>query len=49
MTVKWKKNTTGGGLEKGKPYYVHIRTYKIVSGEKYYSNWGKVKKIKITK
>ncbi len=33
------------GLSKGKVYYVRIRTYKTVSGKKYYSGWSKVKRV----
>ena len=32
-------------LKAGRKYYVRIRTYKTVTGKKYYSNWSKVKKI----
>lgn len=38
-----------GGLTKGKTYYVKMRTYKTVSGKKYYSAWSIVKNVKITK
>ena len=38
-----------GSLTKGKTYYVKIRTYKTVSGKKYYSAWSVVKNVKITK
>ena len=34
-------------LTKGKTYYVRVRTYKTVSGTKYYSGWSAVKKIKV--
>ena len=34
------------GLKKGKKYYVRIRTYKTVSGTKYYSSWSKAKTVK---
>ncbi|MCD8013842.1 MAG: Ig-like domain-containing protein [Lachnospiraceae bacterium] len=37
------------GLKKGKTYYVRIRTYKTVSGKKYYSAWSSKKKVKIKK
>ncbi|MCC8106685.1 MAG: Ig-like domain-containing protein [Clostridiales bacterium] len=37
MLTKLKKKTT---------YYVRIRTYKTVSGKKYYSSWSSIKKIK---
>ena len=33
-------------LKAKKKYYVRIRTYKTVSGQKYYSAWSKVKAIK---
>lgn len=33
------------GLKGGKKYYVRIRTYKTVSGTKYYSPWSKVKTV----
>lgn len=36
-------------LKKGKNYYVRIRTYKTVAGNKYYSSWSSVSKVKITK
>ena len=34
-------------LKSKKTYYVRVRTYKTVSGKKYYSKWSKVKKIKV--
>ncbi|MGN0151437.1 MAG: leucine-rich repeat protein [Wujia sp.] len=37
------------GLNKNKKYYVKIRTYKTVSGKKYYSAWSTAKSLKITK
>ncbi|MGN1166361.1 MAG: S8 family peptidase [Lachnospiraceae bacterium] len=47
-TVKSSKTTTAtiSKLKKKKSYYVRIRTYKTVSGKKYYSGWSTVKKIK---
>ena len=36
-------------LSKKKKYYVRIRTYKKISGKKYYSKWSTVKSIKIKK
>lgn len=36
-------------LKGGKKYYVKIRTYKTVKGEKYYSAWSKVKTVKTRK
>ena len=51
-TVTIGKNKTTSGtlskLKKGKTYYVRIATYKK-AGDKIYSSWSKVKKIKITK
>lgn len=35
------------GLKKGKTYYVRIRVYKAVSGQKYYSGWSKGKRVKV--
>ncbi|MDO4868842.1 MAG: fibronectin type III domain-containing protein [Bacillota bacterium] len=49
VTVK-KARTTSKTIKKLKSktyYYVRIRTYKTVSGEKYYSQWSAVKKVKI--
>ncbi|MBR3738652.1 MAG: calcineurin-like phosphoesterase, partial [Eubacterium sp.] len=44
------KNTTTSKkitkLKAKKTYYVRIRTYKTVSGKKYYSSWSSSKKIK---
>ena len=48
-TVK-KASTTQKKISKlksKKTYYVRVRTYKTVSGKKYYSKWSKVKKIKV--
>ncbi|MBQ2041211.1 MAG: hypothetical protein II482_03580, partial [Lachnospiraceae bacterium] len=36
-------------LTKGKTYYVRVRTYKTVSGTKYYSAWSVVKSVKVKK
>lgn len=41
------KTTTIKNLVKGKTYYVRIRTYKAVNGNKYYSKWGTSKSIKV--
>ena len=49
-TVTVSKNTTTSKkitkLKAKKTYYVRIRTYKTVSGKKYYSSWSGYKKIK---
>ena len=49
-TVTVSKNSTVSkkitGLKAKKYYYVRIRTYKTVSGTKYYSSWSSYKKIK---
>ena len=49
-TVKIKKNktvsTTVKKLKANKTYYVRVRTYKTVSGKKYYSGWSSVKSVK---
>lgn len=36
-------------LKKGKTYYARVRTYKLVNGKKYYSDWSSAKKVKIRK
>ena len=44
-----KEHNTSDTMDKlkaKKKYYVRIRTYKTVSGQKYYSAWSKVKAIK---
>lgn len=49
-TVLIKKNTTSAQIKKlkrKKRYYVRIRSYKQLSNKRYYSNWSKVKTIKI--
>ena len=46
------KNTvskTLSNLKKNQRYYIRIRTYKTVSGKKYYSAWSAVKSVKVTK
>ncbi|MBP3233062.1 MAG: hypothetical protein J6M65_01370 [Eubacterium sp.] len=42
-----KTSKTISGLKSGKKYYVRVRTYKTVKGKKYYSEWSKVKKVKV--
>ena len=37
------------GLKKGTTYYVRVRAYQKVSGEKFYGPWSNVKKIKLKK
>lgn len=44
---KTAKTTTIKKLTSGKTYSVHIRTYKIVKGKKYYSVWTSVKNVKV--
>lgn len=48
VTVKGyqKESKAVSGLKKKKVYYARIRTYKVVSGTKYYSAWSKAKKVK---
>lgn len=50
VTIKSNKTTSKviKNLSGKKKYYVRIRTYKTVSGKKYYSNWSKAKYV-ITK
>ncbi len=46
-TVKGQKKTScTGKFKKGKRYYVRVRAYKIVDGERYYSSWSSKKSIK---
>lgn len=49
VTVKGgsKTSTTIKGLKAKKKYYVQIRTYKTVKGQKYYSSWSSKKTVKI--
>ena len=49
VTVKNAKTVskTISKLTKGKTYYVKVRTYKTVSGTKYYSGYSAAKKIKV--
>ncbi len=37
------------GLKAKKTYYVRVRTYKIVRGKKYYSDWSSAKRVKTKK
>ena len=41
-----KTSVTLTGLKSKKTYYVRIRSYKKVSGSKWYSSWSSVKKVK---
>ena len=49
VTIKKPKTTSTviKSLKKGKTYYVRIRTWRKVSGKKYYSTWSKVMKRKV--
>lgn len=42
-----KTNTALTGLKSGKKYYVKIRSYAKVGKKKYYSEWSKIKQVKI--
>lgn len=48
ITVKKAKKVTLTikKLKAKKKYYVRVRTYQLVDGQKYYSKWSKVKAIK---
>ncbi len=48
-TVKGASKTSQkiSSLKRGKTYYVRIRTYKTVSGTKFYSSWSEAKKVKV--
>ena len=37
------------GITRKCKYYVRVRTYKIVSGTRYYSTWGVMKTVATTK
>ena len=39
-------STTLSELKTGKKYYIRIRTYKVVKGEKVYSEWSEAIKAK---
>ena len=41
-----KTSTTVKKLKNKKTYYVSVRTYKVVKGKTYYSNWSASKKVK---
>ena len=43
------KSTTIKNLKGKKKYYVKIRTYKTINGQKYYSSWSNVKSVKTKK
>ena len=51
IAIKGAKNTsaTVSKLKAGKKYYVKVRSYKTVSGKRYYSSYSKVKSIKVKK
>jgi len=44
-----KKSVTIKGLKKKKTYYVRMRAYKKINGEKVFGKWSKVGKAKISK
>lgn len=52
-TITVKKGTTVAKniskLKKGKKYYIRVRVYRVASGQKYYSAWSNVKKVKLKK
>ncbi len=43
---KSKTSATINYLQRNKKYYVRVRSYKTVSGEKYWSAWSKVKSVR---
>ena len=46
IKMKNKKSTrTFKARHKNKKYYVRVRTYKIIDGKKYYSDWSKAKTV----
>ena len=46
---KEKASHTFTKLKKGKNYYARVRTYKLVNGAKYHSDWSTAKKFKVKK
>ncbi len=46
-TVKSSTKSITYKIKYNKPYYIKVRTYKTVSGKKYYSDWSKTRKIRI--
>ena len=44
-----KTSLTVKRLKAGKKYYVRMRTYKTINGVKRYSEWSKVKTVKVKK
>lgn len=49
ISKKSTKSATVRRLKGKKKYYVRVRTYKTVSGYKYYSSWSNVKSVKTKK
>lgn len=49
ITKNLTTSATYKGLKAKKKYYVRIRTYKTVSGVRYYSSWSSEKMIKTKK
>ncbi|MCR5020860.1 fibronectin type III domain-containing protein [Ruminococcus sp.] len=47
VTSKATVSKTLTKLTSGKTYYVRVRTYKTVSGTKYYSAWSEPKSVKV--
>ena len=47
-TIKSTKITskTIKKLKANKKYYVQVRTYKLVKGDRYYSAWSKIKSVR---
>ncbi|MBQ7065432.1 MAG: fibronectin type III domain-containing protein [Lachnospiraceae bacterium] len=43
------KSYTFTKLKKGKTYYARVRTFKLVNGQRYYSDWSAAKKFKVNK
>lgn len=49
ITKNTVKSHTFKKLKKGKTYYARVRTYKLVNGQKVYSDWSTPKKFKVKK
>jgi hypothetical protein len=47
ITKNSTRSYTRKDVQKGQTYYVQVRTYKVVNGKRYYSNWSGTKSVTI--
>lgn len=47
ITKNSTRSYTRKDVQKGQTYYVRVRTYKVVNGKRYYSNWSGTKSVTI--